>query len=546
MRSPALTLAADFWKRHLLGFSAIGGLVLVFAIVCIVSQVTQTDATHYSIWFVVGLCYVVGVFAYGFEARMESPESGFPVRLLLLPVRTSVLVGSSMLQGMLIVVVLWLCWQHIVLQPAGIEIPRWWPVMLAAMVAICQAILWFPFGLPWIRLFVASVIIIALIRVTAIYHSLLESLGVPEKWIANQDHQDIVLSGAAAILVPVSFLVSWAGVSRSRRGDSFVWLPTWRTNHRPSEIRRARRPFASAIRAQVWYEWRLRGRGYVVTVAVLLTLIMGLALLFESSERRSDYGLIFFYIPPLIAAFWGSQMGSSGESIRSTSLATFVATRPLSEIEMVSAKLRAVTRTAVITWAIVLVVAGVWFWINSGYDRLVLTWEAYKEKYGPEQTSGFTALLAFGLVFGTWRALAANLWVGLSGRTWLVPAHTIFIALLLLQTLVEWSAIQSDPIRAHRFLVCLPWIVGILLISKTLITLWSLRESQRRGQLKVETAIKLVSIWLVAALGLIAVFAWLVPATLVSVQRLIFIIVLYLPLARLASAPLALAWNRHR
>src|SRR5689334_1588958 len=103
MHSAAMALAWEFWRRHRWGLAGVAALVATFAIACTVSPpASPTTAYLYSIWFGVGLCYVIGVFAYGFEARMESPESGFPGRHFVLPVRTWLLVGGPMLQGMVV------------------------------------------------------------------------------------------------------------------------------------------------------------------------------------------------------------------------------------------------------------------------------------------------------------------------------------------------------------------------------------------------------------------------------------------------------------
>ena len=67
------------------------GLVAAFAVGCAVSPPERTTVLVHTIWFGLGLCYVIGVFAYGFEGRLETAESGFPARLFVLPVRTWVL-----------------------------------------------------------------------------------------------------------------------------------------------------------------------------------------------------------------------------------------------------------------------------------------------------------------------------------------------------------------------------------------------------------------------------------------------------------------------
>ena len=47
-------------------------------------------------------------------------------------------------------------------------------------------------------------------------------------------------------------------------------------------------------------------------------------------------------------------------------------------------------------------------------------------------------------------------------------------------------------------------------------------------------------------IDLVALLAWLVPEGVLPLYGLALTAVLTVPLARLAAAPLALAWNRHR
>ena len=150
------------------------------------------------------------------------------------------------------------------------------------------------------------------------------------------------------------------------------------------------------------------------------------------------------------------------------------------------------------------------------------------------------------LVLGTWRALVANLWVGLCGRTWAVPTHMILIALVGLQLLAEWAFSSSGVARSELFYEALPWILGCVIVLKFALAGWALRASHRRGQLRYDTAAKVVACWVVGAVGLFALLAWLVPSSVVPTERLAVVVVLSLPLTRLAVAPLALAWNRHR
>ncbi|HSQ58694.1 MAG TPA: hypothetical protein VLM40_23435 [Gemmata sp.] len=546
MHAPAVALAWEFWWRHRWGLAGIGGLVAGFAAICAASPFDQNTAMVHSIWFAIGLLYAISVFSYGFETRLEAPESGFPVRHFILPVRTSVLVSWPMVQGMVVAVALWLAWDRLVLRPSGIETPAWWPAMLAALVACGQALLWLPFGLPWLRLLVGGVVVSALVRTSAIYDAIAPSLGIPAEWVSNPEQRNIVLGGFAAALIPIAFLVAWAGVGWARRGDTPDWLRTWRPLWPSAKPLRERPPFASALRAQVWYESRLRGRGFVVTVVIFVVLLMVLALALWTPQARADFGLAFLFIPLLIASFWGSQMGSPGESIRTSALSTFAATRPMNDAAMVAAKFWAATRTAIAAWLTVLLLTAVWFAFTDGFERMQLTWEGAVAKYGAAQALGGVVLWAVVLVLGTLRALVVNLWIGLAGRAWLVPTHMMVNAVVGFQFLLGLGYLNATAARREMLSEGLPLIIGGAILLKFALAARFVQASRRRAGLELGTAARLVAIWFLIAGGLFGMLACLVPEDQVPLHELALGVVLFVPLTRFLAAPLALAWNRHR
>jgi hypothetical protein len=98
MHAPAIALAWEFWGRNRWGLLAFGVFVAVYAVVAAVAPGANPEqfAALGSMWFVLGLCYLLVMFAHGGEVRLEPADSGFPTRFFLLPVRTSVLVGWPM------------------------------------------------------------------------------------------------------------------------------------------------------------------------------------------------------------------------------------------------------------------------------------------------------------------------------------------------------------------------------------------------------------------------------------------------------------------
>ena len=75
---------------------------------------------------------------------------------------------------------------------------------------------------------------------------------------------------------------------------------------------------------------------------------------------------------------------------------------------------------------------------------------------------------------------------------------------------------------------------------------WLLRVLNERGDLAASEAAKFLGAWLVLAASIFGLAAWLTPEGQVPTYGIALGVLLVLPLARLAVAPLALAWNRHR
>jgi hypothetical protein len=539
MHSSSAALAWEFWARHRLGLSAVLALVLGFALYGAIAPLSPNAASLSSMWFVMALCYVVGVFAYGFDGKLETAESGFPARLFLLPVRTPVLVGWPMLQGMAVAVLLWLAWDRLVLRPSGIETAPWWAAMLAAIVAVSQSIAWLPFGLPWVRILVALTALTALVRAPAI-------LALAGDRFTDADAQNRILAGFAAALVPVAFLVAWVGVARARRGDNPDWLGFVRSEPRTGRPVRERRPFRSAMRAQVWYEWRVRGFLFVATVAFILIALATLSALVERDDTaKTNFAVMFLLTPVVLAPYWSSHAGTAGVTARSARLSAFAATRPVSSRVFVAAKFRAAGLAALAAWLVVLLVLPAWLLYTGGYRELGPLWDAAVQKNGIARVAVLCVLLAVGPVLATWRMLVVGMWAGLTGRAWVGVGQTILLVFVGLQIGHEWTLWNVDEARRERILDALPWIAGVAVALKFLLAAWALRTLRRRGELDTAAVAKLLGLWCVVAAGLFALFAWLAPPGLVPTYALALGVVLFVPLARLALAPLALAWNRH-
>jgi len=91
-----------------------------------------------------------------------------------------------------------------------------------------------------------------------------------------------------------------------------------------------------------------------------------------------------------------------------------------------------------------------------------------------------------------------------------------------------------------------PWIVGTLLAAKLVVAVLVLRELVRSAILSNEYIVAMVAAWIFVVAALATMAIWLTPPEAVALRDMLAGIVLLVPFSRLAGAPLAVEWNRHR
>jgi hypothetical protein len=152
------------------------------------------------------------------------------------------------------------------------------------------------------------------------------------------------------------------------------------------------------------------------------------------------------------------------------------------------------------------------------------------------------------LFIWTWTNLVAGIGAGLTGRSWVGVASSIW-RLFLLEGLgaLAWAAWTNVNFRA----ALLPWLPGILIVSlaaKIAVSTTAFVLGLRRNAITARAVGWIVGGWLVCGL-FVAGYAGHVCHTINRPDLWIWTALggfLILPLADLAIAPLALAWNRHR
>ena len=227
---------------------------------------------------------------------------------------------------------------------------------------------------------------------------------------------------------------------------------------------------------------------------------------------------------------------------RGYGLPAFFAVRPLPTATYVLTKLAAAAAAVSLAWLVVVALiflASLRIADPTSPNRTLF--QAFL--HHPRPAALVAATIFF--VFITWRGIATGLYVGLTGRGALVTTFTVAaLSPVLLLGLFFWFLRQHPALR-DNLLDRAPVLAPAVLISLSAVKLTAAAAafvaSRRRNLIPARTAAAFVASWATLAVFLFARTRHSLPPT-----TLVPAIILLIPLFRLAAAPLALHWNRHR
>jgi hypothetical protein len=468
----------------------------------------------------------------------SSADTSPPSHMLVLPITTRTLVGVPMMAGSVAVAVVWLVIACLVLWPAGVSAPLLWPAAaLIVFLVAFQAIAWTPFAQRWLQGLLTVAVFTGgfAVLLLAVTNPLARSIVTSESLAAA-----IVV----AALAPLAYWAAFSGVTMARRGDAYdwqgwnrlmAWLAAWR---KPAE-----HPFSSAVTAQVWFECR-SWAWYVPLFVGGMVWVLPLILVIDRDDRGQTWKQLglFLGMPIAIATMAGGSLGSLNGLTPKSRQAAFLFARPLTSAALVRGKLLMAAVSALSTWLVVLPIA-----------LLLLLFPTFRELIG-ELTANvplwkvatiplLTVLLLLAL---TWKQLVENFWITLTGRDWLMyVAIAAVMSLFFIGTgFGFWVFFHPDYQPAARAAV--PWLMGLAALLKLLVAGTVLRALDRSQLLSRKSILMMFGMWCLVVLGLSSIALWRLPLDGVSAASIVTGIVLLIPFSRLAGAPLAVAWNRHR
>jgi hypothetical protein len=528
MRSPAAAIAWEFRRRHRWGLAA---LLVYFAALAVIKLVVgqrvefeneQTFALVVVVPIAATFIYFLGVFSFGLSGDFAARQSMYPARMFALPVTTAALVGWPMLYGAAAMAVLWFATRLLAVWPAHTPVPVFWPALLAAsMLAWMQALTWMPYPLSGLRVAVAMV---WLSTIDAIVLIALEKK-TPEP----------VMLAMVAPHVPLAYVAARWAVARARRGGGVecgghaaaMTAPAWPAHS------------TSPARAQAWLEWRQHGRSLPIMVAILLPL--ELLLLFAFHEAP----VIIFEIlaaalltPPVMAIFVAATV--SGR------VTPFLAARPMTSASLIAAKLKVTMWSTFIAWILVLAAIPIALEV-SGTMPVVAGWAHDLIRiFGAPRAIALALLALVVLITSTWKQLVQSLYIGMSGREWLVKGSVFATLAVLSVALPAAHWLVGNRVAMAVLWNTFPWIAAVVIGAKLAAAVWIAGRLHDRGLVRRRTLILGALGWDALILALYALLAWIVPTLLFRMYFLALVAMLAVPLVRLAAAPLALDWNRHR
>ncbi|MGZ3492445.1 MAG: hypothetical protein ACXU9S_13325 [Gemmatimonadaceae bacterium] len=542
--SPAAAVGWEFRQRHRRGLIVLIGYALVLATIKLVVlarglpinlESPESFAFVVMVPLTATFTYSLAVFSFGLDGDIAARQSMYPARKFTQPVTTSALAWWPMIYGSAAMVILWLATRQLGLWPSGIHVPLMWPALLAAsLLAWTQALTWMPYPLPGLR-----------IAVTVLLLGTIDSIALVA--LQYKAHEPVML-GIIAPQIPLAYLVARFAVARARRGEvpdwrgAFAWLT--QSARLPS---RRREPFRSAASAQAWFEWRRYGGSLPGWVAILLP--FELILLWAAPDNTA---LVFTILAgvlltaPFMASVAAVAVSKSNPNAGdSYGVTPFIATRPLTDAELVAAKLKMAIWSTITAWLLILVAIQLALEL-SGTSAVVLErWRALTRIVGAPRAFVALLLVLVGCIASTWKQLVQSLYIGLTGRASLIQGSVLLVLgfFFLFGPFAEWI-INSG--RLGELWSALPLIFAILAGLKMIAAVWIILRLYQTRLLSDRALVTGAGLWCVAVLALYGVLVWLMDTPHFPHYLLMLLAILAIPLARLSAAPLALASNRHR
>ncbi len=364
----------------------------------------------------------------------------------------------------------------------------------------------------------------------------------------THDWNELTASEAAQLLgaIAVFSLLTVRSVASDRCGDS------QRPTHLYTKLRRAmsawwnsgtvvRKPYRSPQQAYFWFEWQSKGWMMPMVLTLLMLSWIGGGWLEGNSLRGLQLGLFqLLFLLSLMGIMIGALIGGNLHSMRLTfdsgrgdqarvgsldALSSFLATRPLSDVDMARTLLKICASNILLSLAV---------WLLCAAPLLVYDWSIGQPLNLQGEDNVISPLLALVI---TWTAMSNVMAGAVTGRT-------LALARLLVVALLSYATIELTlrSLSMFRLVEIVEWVVMLVLTAGTVgLTTWCYRNAYQRGDIRLSHVVIATS-----TAGIIAFGGMLCLPKLNIFAALGLICLGLLSVLPWASTPLAVHWNRHR
>jgi hypothetical protein len=537
MHSPAIGVGYFFWRRlrwPLAGMLAYALLLAVLAHVFAHAEFLPAIQMIGAIPIVFATVHFLGVFTYGPSDFGASP-SGFPRYMLVQPARAASLVGWPMLYGTVTVGLLWALIFCAMLGPSELSGPAApYGAFFVAALAWFQVAAWCSFPVPIIRaIFTICAIILLVVAGAAMKYFEFSRAGI--------------ISGYLAITLAAYGFGVFA-LWRARHGEGQTWNIMALFDFLTSALPR-RTSFPSARRAQLWYELRrnslyLPGMTLLMFIPMLLPLLgkanHPLSIAEHSLDTRMLVLLTMIACPICFAAAVSMALGKFDFwSNKVPSFTPFFATRAFSTSDFIVTKWLAAAVSTLLVWFLVLLFVAIFGLTSTAAERSRIY---HVLGGGPGVAIARFTLIAALLMFITWKNQVMSFFVPMFGRAWFTITMALVGWLQIAALAVGGYCVVNFPAVRDAAKSLGPWVIYGVALVKIVIAIAVVRILRQRAMPSASGWRKVSVIWAGGGIALFAILCVLVgPRAL-----LIPVVILMLPMVRIALAPLTLSLNRHR
>jgi hypothetical protein len=436
----------------------------------------------------------------------------------------------------------------------GAPIPMFGPLLfLVPMIFICAGIVALWIDAAWWRALLALGFLFGFVwwlgrRMSDEY------LQLDANWITPTPFDMVLL----LLMGTAGYLVAYRTVVRDRRGDTGSWenlevylhrlgASMGRLSSRDRSASRARaaavatkdRPERRALAAYASYEWQTRGLVLPI-IALGIGSISLISAWFDPANWLQSWALALPQLLFLGLGFNGFFVGMMDGPNWTGEMDRYRATRPLSDRQLANVLLRNGMKSGAVALLVTAVLAVVvyLYGLLSGVPHGQLWARMSSSAQAPfEGVRSYVLTVFLGGLAG-WAGMGFNLSCAATGRHWIIPVVWLSAMVSVLGTILLGAQVGEERMAEMWQSVLL--VLGVL---AAIVTVLCYQQAIARGLLQRHHWLIMAGLWSLGAGMLIAALQHL-EMTLIIVLTLVgWGSLVALPVA---SAPLAIWWNRHR